>query len=124
VALRSSRGVRFAKGCNNIFSYLTVIGQTHSNWAAQVTLRWLIQRGTVVIPQHDPGGWRRTATSSSFEINDNEMPRIAEVGRRRHRFHNREVQIVSRIGRLADRWPDRHLAGPDTGFFIPRRKQP
>jgi 2,5-diketo-D-gluconate reductase A len=55
--LMSDRGVQieswgpFAEGRNNLFtdSTLTEIGSTHGKSVAQLVLRWLIQRGVVVV---------------------------------------------------------------------------
>jgi 2,5-diketo-D-gluconate reductase A len=43
----------FAEGRNNLFTNetLSTIGKKHNKSVAQVTLRWLIQRGVVVIPK-------------------------------------------------------------------------
>lgn len=43
----------FAEGRNNMFSdpHLTTIAQAHGKSVAQVALRWLVQRGVVVIPK-------------------------------------------------------------------------
>lgn len=43
----------FAEGRNNLFTNetLTTIGRKSNKSVAQVTLRWLIQRGVVVIPK-------------------------------------------------------------------------
>jgi 2,5-diketo-D-gluconate reductase A len=56
--LMGERGVQveswgpFAEGRNNLFAdpTLSEIGATHGKSVAQVVLRWLIQRGVVVIP--------------------------------------------------------------------------
>ena len=43
----------FAEGKNNLFKneVLTKIGKSYGKTAAQVVLRWLIERGVVVIPK-------------------------------------------------------------------------
>jgi 2,5-diketo-D-gluconate reductase A len=58
-ALMAERGVQieswgpFAEGRNNLFGdpVLSEIGAAHGKTVAQVVLRWLIQRGVVVIPK-------------------------------------------------------------------------
>src|SRR5215203_1745730 len=72
--LMRDRGVQmeswgpFAEGRNNLFTdpTLTGIADAHGKSVAQVVLRWLIQRGVVVIPNRsDPSGWQRTSPSST-----------------------------------------------------------
>jgi 2,5-diketo-D-gluconate reductase A len=72
--LMRERGVQieswgpFAEGRNNLFTnpLLTEIGAGHGKAVGQVVLRWLIQRGVVVIPKSvRRERMRRTSTSST-----------------------------------------------------------
>jgi 2,5-diketo-D-gluconate reductase A len=72
----------FAEGCNNLFTdpTLTAIGDAHDRSVAQVVLRWLIQRGIVVIPK----SVRRDRMEQNFDVfdftlTDKEMERIAAM---------------------------------------------
>jgi hypothetical protein len=60
-----------------------------------------------------------------FEINDEEMPRIAELHNTGASiaFDNRDVQMVSRIGIFANRWPDLQRRRPVRGSSCQSRKQ-
>lgn len=69
----------FAEGQNNIFSHpvLGEIGTAHGKSVAQVVLRWLIQRGVIVIPKSvRPERMRENIDVFDFELSDDEMARI------------------------------------------------
>lgn len=71
-----------AEGKNGIFTnpVLTEIGQAHGKSVAQVTLRWLIQRGVVVIPKSSrPERMAENIDVFDFEVTDDEMGRIATL---------------------------------------------
>lgn len=61
----------FAEGKNNFFSdpTLTRIGEAHGKSVAQVALRWMIQRGVVVIPK----SVRKERMTQNFEVFDFEL---------------------------------------------------
>jgi len=72
----------FAEGKNNIFSdpTLSEIGAAHGKSVAQVVLRWLIQRGVVVIPKSvRPDRMRENIDVFDFELTDDEMARLAAM---------------------------------------------
>jgi 2,5-diketo-D-gluconate reductase A len=112
--LMRERGVQleswgpFAEGRNNLFSdpVLTEIGDTHGKSVAQVVLRWLIQRGVVVIPKSVRAD--RMAENFAvfgFELSEDEMARIASLDTGASLFFDhRDPAIVSQIGnrRLTD----------------------
>lgn len=86
--LMTERGVQIeswgplAEGRNNIFSdpTLTAIGEAHGRSVAQVTLRWLIQRGVVVIPKSSrPERMAENVDVFDFELTDEEVTRIAAL---------------------------------------------
>jgi len=75
----------FVEGKNNLFTdpVLTEIGEAHGKSAAQVVLRWLIQRNIVTIPK----SVRRNRMEQNrdvfdFDLSDDEMARIAAPGHR------------------------------------------
>ena len=72
----------FAEGRNNLFTDPTLsgIGAAHGKSVAQVVLRWLIQRGVVVIPKSVRAD--RIAENIDvfdFALTDDEMTRIAAM---------------------------------------------
>ena len=86
--LMRERGVQiqswgpFAEGRNNLFSdpTLSAIGRAHGKSAAQVVLRWLIQRDVVVIPKSvRPERMAENIDVFDFELTDDEMTRIATM---------------------------------------------
>jgi 2,5-diketo-D-gluconate reductase A len=71
-----------AEGKNDIFTnpLLTEIGHAHGKTVAQVTLRWLIQRGVVVIPKSSrPERMAENLDVFDFDLTDDEMARIATL---------------------------------------------
>lgn len=92
----------FAEGRNNLFGdpVLTRIGAEHGKSAAQVVLRWLIQRGVVVIPK----SVHRERIEQNFEVFDFElaseqMDRIARLDTGESVFFDhRDPAVVSRLG--------------------------
>ena len=93
---------------NNLLTdpVLTEIGDTHGKSVAQVVLRWLIQRGVVVIPKSVRAD--RMAENFdvfAFELSETEMARIAGLDTGASLFFDhRDPAIVSQIGnrRLTD----------------------
>ena len=88
--LMSDRGVQieswgpFAEGRNNLFtdSTLTEIGSGHVKSVAQVVLRWLIQRGVVVVQKSVRAErMRENMDIFDFQLTDTDMSRIAAMDR-------------------------------------------
>lgn len=88
--LMSERGVQmeswgpFAEGRNNLFTdpTLSEIASAHDKSVAQVVLRWLIQRGVVVVQKSVRAErMRENIDVFDFELTDDEMSRIADVDR-------------------------------------------
>jgi 2,5-diketo-D-gluconate reductase A len=106
--LMISRGVQieswgpFAEGRNNLFDHplLTEIGSTHAKSVAQVVLRWLIQRGVVVIPKTvRTDRMAENFDVFDFELTSDDMERIARLDTGVSAFFDhRDPAIVSRIG--------------------------
>jgi diketogulonate reductase-like aldo/keto reductase len=72
----------FAEGKNGLFrnALLSVIGDKHGKSVAQVVLRWLIQRGVVVIPKTvNPDRMAQNLDVFDFELSDADMTRIATL---------------------------------------------
>jgi diketogulonate reductase-like aldo/keto reductase len=72
----------FAEGKNNIFQneILRAIGEKHGKSIAQVTLRWLTQRGVVAIPKSvRPERIAENFNVFDFELNSDEMNSIATL---------------------------------------------
>jgi 2,5-diketo-D-gluconate reductase A len=71
-----------AQGRNDLFSdpLLSGIGAGHDKSVAQVILRWLIQRGVVVIPKSvRPARMAENIDVFDFTLTDDEMTRIATM---------------------------------------------
>jgi 2,5-diketo-D-gluconate reductase A len=108
--LMRERGVQieswgpFAEGRNNLFGdpTLSEIGAAHGKSVAQVVLRWLIQRGVVVIPKSvRPERMRENIDVFDFELTDGEMARIAELDTGESLFFDhRDPAAVSRLGTM------------------------
>ena len=85
---------------------LTEIAEAHGKSVPQVMLRWLIQRGVVVIPKSVRAD--RMAENFDvfdFELSDDEMARIAGLDTGASLFFDhRDPAIVSQLGnrRLTD----------------------
>lgn len=83
--LMQERGVQIeswgplAEGKNDIFTNptLTSIGEAHGKSVSQVVLRWLVQRGVVVIPKSvRPERMVENITVFDFQLGDEEMNKI------------------------------------------------
>jgi 2,5-diketo-D-gluconate reductase A len=106
--LMRGRGVQieswgpFAEGRNNLFTDPTLsgIGAAHGKSVAQVVLRWLIQRGVVVIPKSVRAD--RIAENIDvfdFELTDDEMTRIAAMDTGASMFlDHRDPAVASQLG--------------------------
>jgi len=92
----------FAEGQNNIFEHdvLTTIGDRYDKSAAQVVLRWLIQREIVAIPKSVHAD--RIAENFEvfdFELTDEEMETIAELNQGESQFFDhRDPEMVKWLG--------------------------
>ncbi|WP_328908104.1 aldo/keto reductase [Streptomyces sp. NBC_00234] len=72
----------FAEGRNNLFAHpvLGEIGRTHDKSAAQVVLRWLVQRSIVTIPKSvRPDRMAQNFDVFDFELTDAQMARITAL---------------------------------------------
>jgi 2,5-diketo-D-gluconate reductase A len=106
--LMRDRGVQieswgpFAEGRNNLFSdpTLTEIGAAHGKSVAQVVLRWLIQRGVVVVQKSvRPERMLENIDVFDFELTDDQMTRIAAMDRGESLFFDhRDPAMVTQIG--------------------------
>jgi len=106
--LMRERGVQieswgpFAEGRNDLFnnSTLSEIGVAHGKSVAQVVLRWLTQRGVVVIPKSvRPERMRENLDVLDFELTEDELARIAELDTGESLFFDhRDAVMVSQIG--------------------------
>lgn len=88
----------FAEGRNNFFSNetLTSIGEQHGKSVAQVALRFLIQRGVVVIPKSThKERMIENLDVFSFELSQEEMASIATLDKNESLFFShRDPEIV------------------------------
>lgn len=72
----------FAEGKHNIFAHpvLSEIGEKYKKTAAQVALRWNIQRGVVVIPKSThKDRIKQNIDIWDFSLSDEDMKKIAEL---------------------------------------------
>jgi 2,5-diketo-D-gluconate reductase A len=96
-----SRGP-FAEGRNNLFSrpVLTEVGAGHGKSEAQVVLRWLIQRGVVVIPKSVRAErMRENLDVFDFELTDEQLTRIAAMDTGSSLFiDHRDPAVVRQLG--------------------------
>jgi 2,5-diketo-D-gluconate reductase A len=106
--LMAERGVQieswgpFAEGRNNLFTDPTLsgIGAAHGKSVAQVVLRWLIQRGVVVIPKSVRADrMRENIDVFDFALTDDDMTRITALDTGTSLFlDHRDPEVVSRLG--------------------------
>lgn len=71
-----------AEGRNNLFSNetLTKTGNSHGKSVAQIALRWLIQRGVIIIPKSvHIERMKQNLDIFDFELSDEEMAEIATL---------------------------------------------
>jgi 2,5-diketo-D-gluconate reductase A len=109
-ALMRERGVQIeswgplAEGRNDLFSNATLsgIGEAHGKSVAQVVLRWLVQRGVVVIPKSvRPERMAENLDVFDFELTDEQMSRIATLDTGASVFFDhRDPEWVTRLGRV------------------------
>ncbi|MDR3709288.1 MAG: aldo/keto reductase [Capsulimonadaceae bacterium] len=88
----------FAEGKNGLFSnpLLASIAETHGKSVAQVVLRWLTQRGVVVIPKSvRKERMTENLDAFGFTLDDEEMARIATLDTAQSLFFShRDPKIV------------------------------
>jgi 2,5-diketo-D-gluconate reductase A len=107
-ALMVERGVQieswgpFAEGKNGLFTnpILSEIGDAHGKAVAQVVLRWLTQRGVVVIPKSvRPDRIAQNFDVFDFTLTEEEMGRIATLDTGASLFFDhRDPAMVSWLG--------------------------
>jgi len=106
--LMTERGVQieswgpFAEGRNNLFTdpVLTAIGEAHGKSVAQVVLRWLVQRGVVVIPKSvRPDRMAQNLDIFDFALTDDQLRQIAALDTGDSLFFDhRDPAMVSALG--------------------------
>ncbi|MFF8264237.1 aldo/keto reductase [Streptomyces virginiae] len=106
--LMRERGVQieswgpFAEGRNNLFTdpHLSQIAAAHGKSVAQVVLRWLIQRGVVVIPKSVRADrMAENLDVFDFELNDDQMAAIGALDTGASLFlDHRNPAVVSQLG--------------------------
>jgi 2,5-diketo-D-gluconate reductase A len=91
----------FAEGQNDLFTnpVLTGIGNKHDKSAAQVVLRWMIQRNVVVIPKSvRPERMAQNLDVFDFELADEDMTAIAGLDTNSTQFFDhRDPEWVRRL---------------------------
>ncbi|MFD6876347.1 MULTISPECIES: aldo/keto reductase [unclassified Streptomyces] len=107
-ALMRERGVQieswgpFVEGRNNLFAHpaLSGIAAAHSKSVAQVVLRWLVQRGVVVIPKSvRPERMAENLDVFDFELTPDEMAAVAALDTGESLFFDhRDPAMVARLG--------------------------
>ena len=92
----------FAEGRNNLFAdpVLTAIGEAHDKSVAQVVLRWLTQRGVVVIPKSSRSDrMAQNLDVFDFTLDADELDRIAALDTGVSLFFDhRDPEMVHRLG--------------------------
>lgn len=92
----------FAEGKNDLFTnpLLNTIGQAHGKSIAQVVLRWLTQRGVVVIPKSvKPDRMAQNLDVFDFTLTDEQMSQIATLDTGASQFFDhRDPAMVSWLG--------------------------
>lgn len=97
----------FAEGKNQIFSneILTRIGQKYDKTSGQVILRWLLQRGIVVIPKSvHKDRMIENLDIFDFELSETDMSNIAKLDKNESQFfdHRDPVTIEQIFGSSLD----------------------
>lgn len=88
----------FGEGRNGLFTQpvLVEIGRSHGKSAAQVMLRWALQRGIVVIPKSvHRERMAENIDVFNFELSNEEMAQIAALDRKQSSFfsHNDPAMV-------------------------------
>ena len=96
----------FAEGKNDLFTnpILSEIGAAHGKSVGQVVLRWLTQRGVIVIPKSvRPERIRENIDIFDFELTDSQMTSIAGLDTHASLFFDhRDPAMVTRLNSRAD----------------------
>ena len=94
----------FAEGGHGIFSHpvLTEIGNKYGKTAAQVALRWNVDRGVVVIPKSvHKERMEQNMDIWDFKLNEEDMRKIAELDTGKSEINNRfNPEYVKRIHKV------------------------
>lgn len=94
----------FAEGRNNLFSnpVLETVGKSHAKTVAQVALRYLIQRGVVVIPKSiHKERMEENLNVFDFTLNDEEMAAISGLDKDKSLFFSHyDPEIVTWLANL------------------------
>jgi 2,5-diketo-D-gluconate reductase A len=108
--LMRERGVQieswgpFAEGRNNLFTdpELSKVATAHGKSVAQVVLRWLIQRGVVVIPKSvRPERMAENLDVFDLQLDDDQMAAIAALDTEASVFFDhRDPAVVSQLGNI------------------------
>lgn len=97
----------FGEGRGGLFrdSVLTEIGQKHGKTAAQVVLRWHLQRGVVVIPKSvRPERMRENIDVFDFALSAEEMERIGALDQKQSAFFShQDPNVVEWFVELVDK---------------------
>ncbi len=112
-ALMAAEGVQieswgpFAEGRNGLFTdpSLAAIGEAHGKSVGQVVLRWLVQRGVVVIPKSvRPERMAENLDVFDFELTDDELATIAamDLGHSQFFDHRDPAMVKWLSGRTLD----------------------
>ncbi len=100
----------FAEGKNNLFNDETLvrIGQKYNKTAAQVTLRYLIQRGISVIPKTvNKDRMRQNFEVFDFELNEEEMNEILQLDLPQSQFFShQDPETVERLTSLVRKFDE------------------
>jgi 2,5-diketo-D-gluconate reductase A len=92
----------FAEGRNNLFTdpTLTPIAEEHGRSVAQVVLRWLTQRGVIVIPKSvRRDRMEQNMAIFDFELTDEQMRKIGTLDKGESLFFDhRDPDAVERLG--------------------------
>lgn len=89
-----------AEGRNNLFSNetLTKIGNSHGKSVAQIVLRWLIQRGVIIIPKSTHiERMEQNLDIFDFELSDEEMAEIATLDTGKSLFFDHHDAEVTKL---------------------------
>ena len=85
--------------------YVTLIGQKHGKTAAQVILRWHLQRGVVVIPKSThPERMQENLAVFDFTLGEQEMAAIAALDKKESAFFShQDPNMVEWFVQMVDR---------------------
>ena len=100
----------FAEGKNNLFNDETLvnIGKKHNKTSAQVTLRYLIQRGVSVLPKTvNKERMKQNFDVFDFVLNEDEMNQILQLDQAKSLFFShQDPETVERLTSLVRKFED------------------